>query len=1144
MAFEKLYLTNRPAPYTPATLRGAWDATAGGVTKALDVSPIVGGAIASVAVAETSTTNEYDVLLYRGVSGPLAAQTISGNLDCAIGVRSSSTSQNAHFHVHVYVTQGDSDTPRGTLLSDYREAAGTNEWPTTAAGRDLASAQAMSSLVVSAGDRLVVEIGYASRNTSSTSYTGTLWYGTLVGGQYFGDLTDTGDETTLAGIVTFSAAITEAAEAGTATQLVVETASADTAGTAVITQLVTETVSPIVVASAGLVSQVVVETISGQTVAAWLTQFVVETISRPPLYNCPGASAGPSLCGQDIILTWIEQTQTVGGSPDSLTRVVSDIALNDLADYYHGKKEPRVLEFGPITRRLSDVQGQWQGASMTWREAELDRVLRNRLLDANTRGLTATQIVCRMITQTDWADKLQARTMFIGYGTRVVPGEDRSTALEAADEVARSVEAGDEIQCPKRRLSPFYLPGLPVDAIGLPEPIIYGHLTGALSDVTPPVLTGDPARGAFVDGGVQVFGYGDLPDPPAAPTGVTLTEVGGSPGSLMLGDAPGNDWYAFVTAVDANGNESDPDTFAQRDAGSVATVEQTADHVSIQVDWDGGSPEPAFYRVYFGWNYYGVRVLQRLQVAGGVTSVTFDNCPDFTEVGLDDWTQLATGAVRSPYTFFADWAVSAVVAGEETALSALGKAQCEGYRRPVHVEWVEVPGATEYRVYRRAYAGAPWDRRWSVDATGSPGPVGSPPVFSFDDDLLDTGVSYIADAPAARGVVPVIYVGQETLTVTGETWYRFLVCGHAVTAIDAWYLDGVREDVGTAGVDYLIPGYAGWTDRFGADTFRDLNGRRYTLIYARGPKGDALAGVGGSPVTTGAATSVLTLNVQGIEGSAAADGSGALITDLHDQYVHWMINFGPLGDYQTGGWLPAPTWAPLADHCRINIDSFLALKAYAATVVAGGYVGGGYLGELATLRDWMARWCLSIDARLGQNASGQWTVTRQVPDPATAPARSYTEVRHVQAGSVRLDPIYDEHWNTIPYQYRPDPAAGTWEVADQVAVALDSVATYGEVRTGPALDLWFVRSSAVATDILTRVLLRHADPPLRVVFDTIDLCGTLSDLGEVIGLTHTAGPGPDGWDQATLFVDGVIVRADVARTTLETRALVAPHQAL
>jgi hypothetical protein len=209
--FTQLYLTTRTAPYTPATIRGAWDDTGGAVTNGLDSRKEWGGVITSVARAETNATTEYDVLLYRGVSGPLAAQTISGNLDVVLGVRESSTSMDGHWHLHVYVTQGDSDTPRGTLLSDYREAGGTNEWPTTAQGWALNAAQALSSLAISAGDRLVVEIGFAARNSVTTSYTGTLWYGTQLdaGGPPVNDLTAAGDETTLAGYLSFSSAITE-----------------------------------------------------------------------------------------------------------------------------------------------------------------------------------------------------------------------------------------------------------------------------------------------------------------------------------------------------------------------------------------------------------------------------------------------------------------------------------------------------------------------------------------------------------------------------------------------------------------------------------------------------------------------------------------------------------------------------------------------------------------------------------------------------------------------------------------------------------------------------------------------------------------------------------------------------------------------
>lgn len=261
------YLTTVSATYTPATIRGAWDDTAGAVTRALDTTKINGGAITTVARAETNAADEYDVLLYRGVSGPLAAQTINCNVDVVLGVSESSTSANAHWHLHIYVTQGDSDTPRGTLVSDYREAAGTNEWPTTAAGLALNAAQATGSLAISAGDRIVCEIGYTARNTSTSSYTGTLWYGTTVNGDVVSDLTASGDETSLAGFVTFSQTLTEQAVTTWVSQLAVEPVTS-VVGDQRVSQLAVEAVISSAVAEARvsqLVVEVVHETPSGVT---------------------------------------------------------------------------------------------------------------------------------------------------------------------------------------------------------------------------------------------------------------------------------------------------------------------------------------------------------------------------------------------------------------------------------------------------------------------------------------------------------------------------------------------------------------------------------------------------------------------------------------------------------------------------------------------------------------------------------------------------------------------------------------------------------------------------------------------------------------------------------------------------------------
>jgi hypothetical protein len=245
--FSKLYLTRVAAPYAPATLRGSWDDFAGAVTCALDS---VKGfeQITSVARAETSLTDEWDVLLYRGITGPLAAQTLSGTITCVLGVTESNANANFHWHWHVYVTQGDSDIPRGTLLVDYREALGVNEWGTLSTNsRTLSTAQTLSSLVISTGDRLVIEIGYTARNTVATSYTGTLYYGA----SGVTDLTTaagTNAATIYPGSIIFSNAITESSSAARVTQLVAETITPPVTF-ARVTFLVVETVTPRLVPS-------------------------------------------------------------------------------------------------------------------------------------------------------------------------------------------------------------------------------------------------------------------------------------------------------------------------------------------------------------------------------------------------------------------------------------------------------------------------------------------------------------------------------------------------------------------------------------------------------------------------------------------------------------------------------------------------------------------------------------------------------------------------------------------------------------------------------------------------------------------------------------------------------------------------------
>ncbi|WP_329271950.1 hypothetical protein [Streptomyces sp. NBC_01451] len=167
----RFWLTSAAAPYTPATKRGAWTNATATVAGLLGRQPA--GASTTSAVAETSLS-QHSVLLGRWISPPArTVGTLSGTTDFCMGRVASATAAAFVTRVHMYVTAGDSDTVRGTLLDNWQ---GSSNWPTTASG-GAATAQAIGSVAVQTGDRIVVEFGYQATNTVATSYTGTVYYG-------------------------------------------------------------------------------------------------------------------------------------------------------------------------------------------------------------------------------------------------------------------------------------------------------------------------------------------------------------------------------------------------------------------------------------------------------------------------------------------------------------------------------------------------------------------------------------------------------------------------------------------------------------------------------------------------------------------------------------------------------------------------------------------------------------------------------------------------------------------------------------------------------------------------------------------------------------------------------------------------------
>lgn len=174
---KKFYLNDAAASYSPAAAKGAWDDT----TNQPNIGQLgtfpSGDPSGSDARAETSTTNNWDVLLNTFVSDPLwgaVSFKTSDKIRGVIGFQESNAAANMMTHLHIWVTVGDSDTVRGTLLND---SIGSEEWPTTAAGVDTGLLSVANNVNAQAGDHIVIEIGYQAQNTSASSFTGTDYYG-------------------------------------------------------------------------------------------------------------------------------------------------------------------------------------------------------------------------------------------------------------------------------------------------------------------------------------------------------------------------------------------------------------------------------------------------------------------------------------------------------------------------------------------------------------------------------------------------------------------------------------------------------------------------------------------------------------------------------------------------------------------------------------------------------------------------------------------------------------------------------------------------------------------------------------------------------------------------------------------------------
>lgn len=136
--------------------------------------------VGTLSIAETVTTNPYDVLMAQFISPTLdGAQTISGTLKGQMCAEESNSLADFCSQLTAYVVSGDGLTVRGVLLA-HDTSALSSEWATADTNRKFprGGAQTVTNVSASDGDRIVIEVGYRSHNTVSTSRSGILTWGT------------------------------------------------------------------------------------------------------------------------------------------------------------------------------------------------------------------------------------------------------------------------------------------------------------------------------------------------------------------------------------------------------------------------------------------------------------------------------------------------------------------------------------------------------------------------------------------------------------------------------------------------------------------------------------------------------------------------------------------------------------------------------------------------------------------------------------------------------------------------------------------------------------------------------------------------------------------------------------------------------
>ncbi len=303
------------------------------------------------------------------------------------------------------------------------------------------------------------------------------------------------------------------------------------------------------------------------------------------------------------------------------------------------------------------------------------------------------------------------------------------------------------------------------------------------------------------------------------------------------------------------------------------------------------------------------------------------------------------------------------------------------------------------------------------------------------------------DAPSEQGFVfPPIYLGIET--IDGVDKHVWMIAGHACAAITDLRVDLTEV---FSDPEWEIPGIGGfpkYEDRRSV-TFGNL--RRYSLL--RAPVTDLLADEASltNPDACALRVKQLAVAVEGIEPNG--DGTGDVILDRLLAYLHYEQNFGQRkgqDSYQTGAWLPTPTWivfdttTPMLDEASYATCSAIALERFPVDGYIVAAIIGARPGDRRPRAHWKAAWNRSCSTRSGPTNLGADRVFMLHPTEAIkAAAPLYTDATEILDGTFEPDVAWDQQQTRLTFVCDPRHDSGEWATTDTLTDP-DAIRDYGE----------------------------------------------------------------------------------------------------